>query len=131
MKIPIAVITFVSCLLTSGLFIDSVAQIKKEGNVKPKIDLPYYRPEIQLKKEHIEAVVDEIKRIPNCRLLVWGTGYDSKLWCAVNENGTTVITEDIPKWADLAKKDWEKLDNARKRCRVVMVKYDTKLKQAK
>lgn len=85
-------------------------------------ELPDYTPEIQLLREHIGAVLDAVDEFSEPRLLIWGVGFDSELWCNENERGTTVFIEDIPKWAKLAR---SKMD-----CRIVMVEYDTVLKQA-
>ncbi len=86
------------------------------------INVPFYTPKIQMRKKHIASVVRIIKQFPKCKLLIWGLGFDSKLWCSVNKNGTTIFIEDSPYWAKKISKEIA--------CKVVLVKYNSKLRNA-
>jgi len=57
---------------------------------------------IQLSTEEVEAVVDAIACWPGCRLLVFGTGYDTPLWLELNRGGRTAFIEDDPEWIETA-----------------------------
>ena len=85
-------------------------------------ELPDYTSRIQILREQIVAVLDVIDTFAEPQVLIWGVGHDSKLWCNENKNGTTIFIEDIPKWANLAR---EQMD-----CRIVMVEYDTFVRDA-
>lgn len=85
-------------------------------------ELPFYDPNIQLDKRHLQVMAKVIRSIPMCRLLVWGVGYDSRFWCAVNQGGTTFIIEDTDKWAKMTTKQIP--------CRVILADYETTLTQA-
>ena len=106
-----------SVLLLAGLLV-AVAACERE----PERELPDYTPQIQLLREHIVAVLDVMDRFPDPQVLIWGVGFDSRLWCNENKKGATIFIEDIPEWANLARGQMD--------CRVVMVKYDTLLPQA-
>ncbi len=85
-------------------------------------ELPDYTPKIQILREQILEVLDAMDTFAAPKVLIWGVGYDSKLWCNENENGTTIFIEDVAEWAELAR---EQMD-----CRVVMVEYDTFVRDA-
>lgn len=86
-------------------------------------ELPFYSSKIQLHRKYLTHIVKIVQGIRGCKLLVWGVGYDSKLWCAVNKGGTTVFLEDDSKWARKIAKEIT--------CPVVKVSYSTRLEQAK
>ncbi len=54
---------------------------------------------VQLEAAEIRPIVAAIKERPNCSLLVFGCGKDSRFWERVNRDGTTVFLEDNPQWA--------------------------------
>jgi hypothetical protein len=93
------------------------------GRLRPRErKLPDYRPEIQILRRHVVAVLDALEQFDAPRLLVFGAGHDSKLWCNENRAGTTVFIEDVPRWAKRARSETHG--------RVVLVKYDTVRAQA-
>ena len=57
---------------------------------------------IQLSTEEVESIVDAIACWPGCRLLVFGTGYDTPLWLVLNRGGRTAFIEDDPDWIETA-----------------------------
>lgn len=118
--LPTALV-FATSLMLAFLFAaaesPSPVEAKPEDVGDSDIELPFYSPEIQILKSHLRAVVSVINRIPACKLLIWGVGHDSKLWCTVNKGGTTVFIEDSPKWAAMAAEQMP--------CRIVMTTYDT------
>jgi hypothetical protein len=55
----------------------------------------HFDPASQIGPAQIEVIASLIRaRGPGCRLLVFGLGHDTALWCAVNRDGDTVILED-------------------------------------
>ena len=57
---------------------------------------------IQLTIDEIDAIVEAIACRPECRLLVFGTGYDTPLWLVLNRHGRTAFVEDDPRWIETA-----------------------------
>jgi len=55
---------------------------------------------IQLKVRELLRIVHAIRSSGNCRLLVFGMGYDSPFWRRINRNGSTVFLEDYEPWFD-------------------------------
>jgi len=55
-------------------------------------------PDIQLEPNELLPIIRAILGVPDCRLIVFGSGNDSLLWEEVNAGGTTVILEDNPAW---------------------------------
>ncbi len=53
---------------------------------------------IQLQPAELRPIVQAIRSIPKCRLLVFGCGHDSRAWEIVNQGGTTVFIEDNEEW---------------------------------
>jgi Protein of unknown function (DUF579). len=71
----------------------------------------YYSKEIQLAPSHIEVIASTIAlRSPGCKLLIFGCGYDSAMWQAMNRDGTTVFLENSPERRDLILRDNPQLD---------------------
>jgi hypothetical protein len=64
--------------------------------------LRYRYGPIELWAEEIESIVEAIVCWPKCRLLVFGTGYDTPLWLALNRQGRTAFIEDDPRWIETA-----------------------------
>jgi glycosyltransferase involved in cell wall biosynthesis len=56
--------------------------------------------DVQLKPEELFPIIRAILEIPDCRLLIFGCGNDSRLWELVNEGSTTVILEDKQEWIE-------------------------------
>lgn len=57
---------------------------------------------IQLSTEEVESIADAIACRPGCRLLVFGTGYDTPLWVVLNRGGRSAFIEDDPEWIETA-----------------------------
>jgi uncharacterized protein (TIGR01627 family) len=57
---------------------------------------------IELWTEEIDSIVEAISSWPGCRLLVFGTGYDTPLWLVLNRHGRTAFIEDDPHWIEMA-----------------------------
>jgi len=53
---------------------------------------------IQLKVVELLQIVSAIRSSANCRLLVFGTGYDSPFWNRINRKGSTIFLEDYEPW---------------------------------
>jgi glucuronoxylan 4-O-methyltransferase len=66
--------------------------------------LRYRYGRIQLSTEEVESIVGAIARWPGCRLLVFGTGYDTPLWLVLNRGGRTAFIEDDPQWIETARR---------------------------
>ena len=64
--------------------------------------LRYRYGPVQLWTEEIESIVEAITCWPGCRLLVFGTGYDTPLWHVLNRQGRTAFIEDDPYWIETA-----------------------------
>jgi len=100
----------------------ATARSRSSRHRQASADLPFYSSKIQLHRKYLTHIVKIVRSIPGCKLLVWGVGYDSKLWCAVNQGGTTIFIEDHPKWARQIAQEIT--------CPVVNVSYTTRLEQA-
>ena len=81
--------------------------------------MEYYNKNIQLHKKVIEKVFECTK--PGMKTLVFGLGYDSKMWYKLNPN--TYFVEDNQKYIDL-NKDIPKE-------KIIKYKYLTKVKNSK
>jgi len=65
-----------------------------------------YSDNILLSPTHIEAIAAVISlRYPGCKLLVFGSGYDSALWHALNKNGLTIFLESQARWKEIVLRD--------------------------
>jgi len=53
---------------------------------------------IQLSSRELARISAAIRRHRQCQLLVFGLGYDSAYWHALNRHGRTVFLEDDPHW---------------------------------
>ncbi|KAK8522590.1 hypothetical protein V6N13_115552 [Hibiscus sabdariffa] len=71
----------------------------------------------------ISVTYDVLKKRNPCNFLVFGLGYDSRLWNALNPQGKTLFLEEDPKWVDIVLKGAPNL-------RAHAVKYRTQLKEA-
>ncbi|MFH2010276.1 MAG: hypothetical protein ABI333_27000 [bacterium] len=100
----------------------STARPRSGPRHQSSTELPFYSSKIQLHRKYLIRIVKIVRSIPGCKLLVWGVGYDSKLWCTVNRGGTTIFLEDHPKWARMIAKEIT--------CPIVKVSYSTRLEQA-
>ena len=59
-------------------------------------------PKIQLRFHELLAVSKKIKEKDHCNVLIFGVGYDARLWIKMNEShGRTVFLEDREEWANL------------------------------
>jgi len=87
-----------------------------------KYGLPHYTPKIQLLPQHIHEVAKVLKQFDKPKLLIWGVGYDSRMWCALNKKGTTFFIEDNCRWAHMTTPQIP--------CRVILAKYGTRVSQA-
>ncbi|MEP6565348.1 MAG: hypothetical protein ABJB10_09430 [Mesorhizobium sp.] len=64
----------------------------------------HYSPKIQMSPAQIQCIAGSIlARGKDCNLLVFGCGYDSPLWAAINDAGFTIFMETDPEWADRVK----------------------------
>ena len=61
----------------------------------------HYDRKIQIAKSVINDIHDEVAKIKDCRLLIFGLGFDSKMWSACCEHVTFV--EDNPTYVALNK----------------------------
>lgn len=55
---------------------------------------------IQLKVPEMLRIVNAIRNSEDCRLLVFGMGYDSPFWSRINRHGSTIFLEDYEPWFD-------------------------------
>lgn len=60
---------------------------------------------------------DNILSRKKCNLLIFGTGYDSKLWIDINKDGKTLFLEDSDEWIDKANEENPEID-------IFKIKYD-------
>jgi 16S rRNA G966 N2-methylase RsmD len=51
----------------------------------------YYNENIQLSKEVINDIEQEIKKKKDCKMLVWGLGYDSDMWWNLTNKNTYFV----------------------------------------
>ena len=79
------------------------------------IYMEFYNSHIQLDKNVIDNVFSKFK--PDTKLLIFGLGYDSKMWYEGN-NKNTYFVEDNKKYIDLNKNDIP-MDN------IIQYNYDT------
>ncbi|MDZ7839360.1 MAG: hypothetical protein U5R46_00855 [Gammaproteobacteria bacterium] len=68
----------------------------------------------QFEPVEIHAVYESIVRFPACRLLVFGAGQDSALWCLLNRSGRTVFLENDEHWVSMVSRRHPSID-----CRLV------------
>ena len=54
--------------------------------------------------EEYKLVHDAVLARAPCAMLVFGVGRDSRLWLATNQGGRCVFLEDVPEWADRARR---------------------------
>ncbi|GMI87678.1 hypothetical protein like AT1G67330 [Hibiscus trionum] len=71
----------------------------------------------------ISVTFDVLKKRNPCNFLVFGLGYDSLMWDALNPQGKTLFIEEDQKWVDIVLKGAPNL-------RAYAVKYRTQLKEA-
>lgn len=111
------------CVLCLVLFLQPVFSEPPANDplLKTLPALQFYDERTQILKQQIIKILRVIYSIDNPRILIWGVGYDSRLWCAAG-NGKTIFIENSPKWAELIAPSMP--------CKVVMVRYSTRLKQA-
>ena len=88
----------------------------------PTEEIPYYDRRTQIAPPHIATVLNSIQSFAEPKVLVWGTGYDSRMWCLANPAGATVFLEDVPKWVQETRKTAP--------CRIELISYRTSLRQA-
>lgn len=55
---------------------------------------------IQLKVAELLRIVNAVRDSEDCRLLIFGMGYDSPFWNRINRNGSTIFLEDYEPWFD-------------------------------
>ena len=55
--------------------------------------------------EEYKLVHAVLQRRSPCHLLVFGVGRDSALWLSTNLGGRTLFLEDVPEWADFARRE--------------------------
>ena len=53
---------------------------------------------IQLLKEELTLIIDNLVKIKSCKFLVFGLGNDSGMWMEVNKEGRTAFLEDQTEW---------------------------------
>ncbi|GAB4828618.1 hypothetical protein Ancab_018282 [Ancistrocladus abbreviatus] len=73
--------------------------------------------------EEITVSFNVLRSRPPCNFLVFGLGYDSLMWAALNPNGTTLFLEEDPDWVRTVLKDASDL-------KAHSVSYRTQLKEA-
>ncbi|KAK8478226.1 hypothetical protein V6N13_017358 [Hibiscus sabdariffa] len=73
--------------------------------------------------QEISVTFDVLKKRSPCNFLVFGLGYDSLMWSALNPNGNTIFLEEDQKWVQTVLKDAPSLH-------AHAVKYRTQLKEA-
>ncbi|GMJ13292.1 hypothetical protein like AT1G67330 [Hibiscus trionum] len=73
--------------------------------------------------QEISVTFDVLKKRSPCNFLVFGLGYDSLMWTALNPNGNTIFLEEDQKWVQTVLKDAPSLH-------AHAVKYRTQLKEA-
>ncbi|MFC1887842.1 hypothetical protein ACFLYK_03435 [Candidatus Cloacimonadota bacterium] len=76
---------------------------------------------IQLSPSQIKLISDVVKKKKDCKLLVFGLGYDSIFWNRINRKGTTVFIEDNEEWL-------EKISRKCKKLSIHHVQYKTRRK---
>jgi hypothetical protein len=65
-----------------------------------------YTNKIQLSPFQTQLIGAAIRsRAPGCRLLVFGAGYDTKLWMALNRDGHTHVLEASTDWLEVVRAD--------------------------
>lgn len=70
---------------------------------------------IQLTLPELSVIISEINIRPQCRLLVFGCGYDSILWQKVNSGGVTAFLEDNDAWISISQQQMH-IQNVHKVC---------------
>lgn len=55
----------------------------------------------QITPRQLQTISRAIRGRPNCRLLVFGLGYDSVYWHRLNRDGSTLFLEDNDSWIDV------------------------------
>ncbi|MBF2099361.1 MAG: hypothetical protein IGQ88_13455 [Gloeomargaritaceae cyanobacterium C42_A2020_066] len=78
--------------------------------------------DFQLNAKEITLILSAIQRHPQCRLLVFGLGNDSLLWCRANCRGTTYFLEDNSAW-------FTTVTRAHPQLRADLIQYGTQLHQ--
>ncbi|KAE8705482.1 Glucuronoxylan 4-O-methyltransferase 2 [Hibiscus syriacus] len=73
--------------------------------------------------QEISVTFDVLKKRSPCNFLVFGLGYDSLMWTALNPNGNTIFLEEDQKWVQTVLKDAPSLH-------AHAVNYRTQLKEA-
>lgn len=73
--------------------------------------------------QEITESYNVLQSLGSCNFLIFGLGYDSLMWTALNPNGTTLFLEESPKWVTTVLRDAPFL-NAR------TLSYRTKLQDA-
>ncbi|KAK8655587.1 hypothetical protein V6N13_108161 [Hibiscus sabdariffa] len=73
--------------------------------------------------QEISVTFDVLKKRSPCNFLVFGLGYDSLMWTALNPNGNTIFLEEDQSWVQSVLKTAPSL-------RAHAVKYKTQLKEA-
>ncbi|KAL9246574.1 hypothetical protein vseg_020092 [Gypsophila vaccaria] len=73
--------------------------------------------------DEIKISYNVLRKIAPCNFLVFGLGYDSMMWAALNPNGTTLFLEESPEWVQTVLKDAPFL-------RAHTVSYRTQLQEA-
>ena len=85
-------------------------------------ELKYYKEEIQIHPSHIIEVLKAVHQHKEPKILIWGVGHDSRMWCEAGQ-GKTIFIEDSKFWADRTATEIS--------CRIAMVQYQTKRKDWK
>lgn len=78
---------------------------------------------IQLSVDEMLAITAAVRSRKQCRLLVYGLGYDSLFWSILNRQGLTVFLEDDVKW-------FSEIKSRLPGIKAHLVKYDTRLDQS-
>src|SRR5664279_3203852 len=59
----------------------------------------HYSRHIQIAPSHIKVIAGAVvTRQPNCNFLVFGLGYDTPMWVALNSSGRTLFVESSDTW---------------------------------
>lgn len=59
----------------------------------------------QMNEDEYQFIKNFIQRIYPSNILIFGVGYDSKLWIETNKNGKTIFLENDQNWIDKIKKE--------------------------
>lgn len=79
---------------------------------------------IQLTGEQIFYITQTIRANANCKLLVFGVGFDSGYWATLNRRGESVFLEESADWKEYTERNYPNLE-------IHLAKYGTRLENWK